>query len=148
MQGVRSFIIIAAATGTLAIGTATVARADQGDELTYVTFSAPVEVPGVVLPAGTYTFTLEDSTGTDGGIVQVFDRHRSKLYATFLSIPEQRMKTTDKPEVVLEKGAPGAPEAVEAWFYPDDEVGHKFVYPKAEAQMIAKANQRAGHRAD
>jgi hypothetical protein len=148
---VRSFLTIVAAAGTLVVAAtagASVARADEADQMTYLTFSGPVEVPGVVLPAGTYMFKLQDSTEASRDVVQVFNKSGSKLYSTFLAIPEERMKPSDKPAVILEKAAPGGPEAIKAWFYPDDVVGHEFVYPKAEARLIAQANPRSTHRAD
>jgi hypothetical protein len=47
------------------------ARADTWDKKTVVTFNQAVEVPGKVLPAGTYTFQLLDSP-SDRHIVQIF----------------------------------------------------------------------------
>jgi len=35
-----------------------VTRDDQSNQATELTFSEPVEIPGVVLPAGTYWFTI------------------------------------------------------------------------------------------
>jgi hypothetical protein len=37
------------------------AHADEDNELTKLTFSQPVQVPGRILPAGTYEFVLADS---------------------------------------------------------------------------------------
>jgi hypothetical protein len=34
------------------------AHADEDNELTWLTFSQPVQVPGRILPAGTYEFVL------------------------------------------------------------------------------------------
>ena len=48
-----------------------VAVADEWNQATKMNFSEPVEIPGVVLPAGTYWFVLADSQG-DQQIVQVF----------------------------------------------------------------------------
>jgi len=36
------------------------ATADESDEKTVFTFSGPVEIPGQVLPAGTYVLKLAD----------------------------------------------------------------------------------------
>ena len=57
MNGIR----IAVAAAVVAIGTQ-VAMAEQWNKLTKVTFSRAVEVPGAVLPAGTYAFKLSDSS--------------------------------------------------------------------------------------
>src|ERR1700720_3721429 len=65
------------------------ASADQSDKKTVFTFSAPVEIPGKVLPAGTYVFKLLDST-SNRDIVEIFDKDEKKLYATLLAIPDYR----------------------------------------------------------
>jgi len=51
------------------------ATADEWDQKTVFTFSGPVEIPGQVLPAGTYVFKLADSP-SDRNIVQVFQQGR------------------------------------------------------------------------
>ena len=71
------------------------AKADEFDELTVLTFSAPVEIPGhAVLPAGTYVFKLLPILG-DRNIVQIFNREQTKVYATVFTIPAQRLQPTD-----------------------------------------------------
>ena len=55
------------------------AKADDWNRKTVITFSGPVEIPGVhlkgwgVLPAGTYVFKILDSQ-SDRHIVQIFKR--------------------------------------------------------------------------
>jgi hypothetical protein len=115
------------------------AKADAWDQRTIFTFSGPVEIPGQVLNAGTYVFKLADSL-SDRNIVQVFNKNENHLYGTFLTIPDYRLRPTGKTIVTFEERAAGAPEAVRAWFYPGDNYGHEFVYPKAKAVELAKAN--------
>ncbi len=102
-----------------------------------MTFSAPVEIPGKVLPAGTYVFKLLDSTA-NRNIVQIFDKDETKLYATILAIPDYRMTPSDKPIIQFEERASGAPPALKAWFYPGDTFGEQFVYPHERAVQLAK----------
>jgi hypothetical protein len=116
------------------------AKADEYNQKTIFTFSGPVEIPGQVLSAGTYVFKLADSQ-SDRDIVQVFNKDENHLYGTFLTIPDYRLKTPGKPILTFEERAAGAPEAVRAWFYPGDNYGHEFVYPKAKAVELAKANK-------
>jgi hypothetical protein len=115
------------------------AKADEWDQKTVFTFSGPVEIPGRVLPAGTYVFKLMDSE-SDRNIVQVFSKNEKQFFGTFLAIPDYRLKPTGKSVITFEERASGAPEAVKAWFYPGDEFGHDFVYPKVKAVALAKAN--------
>jgi hypothetical protein len=114
-------------------------RADAWDQKTVFTFSAPVEVPGQLLPAGTYVFKLADSS-SDRNIVQVFNKDENHLYGTFLAIPDYRIQPAGKTIITFEERPAGSPEAVKAWFYPGENFGHDFVYPKPKATALAKAN--------
>ena len=116
------------------------ASAQPWNKKTTVTFSAPVEIPGVdaqVLPAGTYVFRLLDSL-SDRNIVQIFNKDESHVYATILAIPNYRLKATDKTVMTFAERAAGDPQAIRAWFYPGDNWGQEFVYPKRKAVELAK----------
>ncbi|HYZ73279.1 MAG TPA: hypothetical protein VE641_09395 [Chthoniobacterales bacterium] len=115
------------------------AKADESDQKTIFTFSGPVEIPGQVLPAGTYVFKLADSE-SDRDIVQVFNQNETHLYGTFLTVADERLRPAGKPITTFEETASGSPEALRAWFYPGDDYGHEFVYPKPMAAKLAKAN--------
>lgn len=117
-------------------------RADQWNKKTFLTFSGPVQVPGVTLPAGTYTFKLADLTG-NRHVVQIFDKDEKKIYTTLLAIPDQRLEPSDKPVVLFSERAAGMPQAIKAWFYPGDTIGNEFVYPKTQAIAIAKATHES-----
>ncbi len=115
-------------------------RADEWDKLTIVSFSQPVEIPGVgaqVLPAGTYVFKLLDSL-SNRHIVQIFNREQTHVFATILAIPNYRLKSTDKTVITFRERAVGSPEAIRAWFYPGNNWGQEFVWPKARAIELAK----------
>jgi hypothetical protein len=117
------------------------AKADAWDQKTVFTFSGPVEIPGQVLLPGTYVFKLMDSQ-SDRSIVQVFNKNENHLYGTFLTIPDYRLRPAGKPIVSFEERATGSPQAVKAWFYPGENYGHDFVYPKVKAVQLAKANNQ------
>jgi hypothetical protein len=120
------------------------AKADEWNRKTTLTFSGPVEIPGVhlkgwaVLPAGTYVFKILDSQ-SDRHIVQIFSQDEKTCYATILAIPNYRLKATDKTVVTFRERPAGEPEALRAWFYPGRNWGEEFVYPKARAAELAKA---------
>jgi hypothetical protein len=116
------------------------AKADEWNRKTTVTFSAPVEVPGVgaqTLPAGTYVFKILDSL-SDRHIVQIFNVAGDHVYTTILAIPNYRLRATDKTVMTFKERAEGQPEAIRAWFYPGREWGEEFVYPKSRAVELAK----------
>jgi len=115
------------------------ATADEWDQKTVFTFSGPVEIPGQVLSAWTYVFKLADSQ-SDRNIVQVFSEDEKHLYGTFLTISDLRLRPAGKTIITFEETAAGSPEAVKAWFYPGEDYGHQFVYPKPKALELAKAN--------
>ena len=121
----------------LAACLAPAAHADEWTKLTYFTFSAPVEMPGMVLPAGSYKFELADPDSTRR-VVRISDKEGGKIHGTFLSIPDQKLEPSDKPIVMFREAPAGAPEAVKAWFYPGETTGYEFVYPHDQALKIAK----------
>ncbi len=116
----------------------TAAIAGEWDKMTTVTFSQPVELPGVVLPAGTYVFVLADSP-TSRHVVRVFNKEQNHLFGTFLALPNVRLMPTSDTVLRFHERPRNAPEALRAWFYPGDSWGHEFVYPKAKAAELAKA---------
>jgi hypothetical protein len=116
------------------------AQADTWNKKTIVTFSQAVEVPGKILPAGTYTFKLLDSL-SDRHIVQIFNADGSQIIATILAINNYRLQPTG--DTVMKFGErPGdSPEALRAWFYPGDNFGQEFVYPKVRAIQLAQTTK-------
>jgi hypothetical protein len=115
------------------------ARADEYDQASKLTFNQSVQIPGHVLPAGTYWFVLANINSRD--IVQVFSSNRSTLYATILTIDADRPETTDKTAITFaERGM--QPETIVVWFYPGSSYGHQFLYSKPEEQELAQAKQR------
>jgi len=114
--------------------------ADEYNKKTTVSFSLPVEIPGVgaqVLPAGKYVFKLLDSQ-SDRHIVQILNERGNRVYATILAIPNYRLKSTDKTVITFRERPAGEPEAIRAWFYPGRRWGEEFVYPKKRAVELAK----------
>ena len=128
---------IAFALALVGIAMVTPASAQTNlNQRTVLTFSQPIEVPGKVLPAGTYTFELHESQ-MNRHIVQVYDADGKKLITTFLAIPNRRLETTTDTVVRFAEVAPGQPQAMRAWFYPGQTVGQEMVYSKKRAQELA-----------
>jgi hypothetical protein len=104
---------------------------------TKVTFSQQIEIPGQFLPAGTYTMELLDSN-PNRHIVRFFNADRTKVVATVLAIPNIRLQTTGKTVLMFAERPINSPEALKAWFYPGDNFGQEFVYPKLRAVTLAQ----------
>lgn len=133
----KFLMIVPSALALVLVGVlAAPAQADQCDKLTYMTFSAPVSLPGVTLPAGTYRFTHPDCSAR---ILRVSSQDGLEVYGTFFTIPEERMMPTSDPEVVFAEMPAGSPEVVKAWFYPGETTGDELMYPTNEAARVAEA---------
>jgi Protein of unknown function (DUF2911) len=117
-----------------------VAHADQNNQETTVTFSQPVQIPGRVLPAGTYVFVLPYE-GNDHFQVRVFNADHSKLIATLFTVDTERSKPADNTVFGFAERGSAQPEAIVTWFYPGETTGHEFLYPKQEEKELASAKQ-------
>ena len=116
-------------------------RADEWDKTTKVTFSDPVQVPGKVLQAGTYVFRLLDDQG-NRHIVQIYNGDHTSLITTIMAIPNERLQPTDKTVLLYDERPADQPMALAAWFYPGDNTGQEFVYPKSQAEELSRLNRR------
>jgi len=110
----------------------TKAKADEWNKETKVTLSAPMEIPGRVLPAGTYVFELADSQ-SDRNIVQVFNDDKTQIIATVEAIPAFRLEPSDTTIITRSVEQPaGSPEVLSRWFFAGDQDGVAFVYPNEQ----------------
>jgi len=127
-------MLIAITAATLCVSVP--ARADESDKLTYLTFSKPVQLPGVTLPAGRYRFQLAD-VEESRRVIKVQTEDGKKQLAMLLTVQNQLRDIPKDPVVLFHETAQGQPEAVRSWNYPGERIGYEFIYPKAEAMIIA-----------
>ncbi len=120
----------------LAFGMAPSARADEWNKKTIMTVNETIQVPNKVLPPGTYVFKLLNSP-SDRHIVQIFNADETELQTTILAIPNYRLEPTGDTVFAFWEMPPGQPPALRAWFYPGDNFGQEFAYPKTKAVAIA-----------
>jgi hypothetical protein len=122
----------------------TPAMADEWNKKTELEFSGPVEVPGKVLNAGKYVFQLLDSQDRD--VVQIFSvdpEGNQRLVTTIMAVPDYLMNAPDKPIIQFEERRGDSPEAIHSWFYPGDNYGWEFVYPKSERLETSSGSSAA-----
>ncbi len=119
-----------------------VARAAEYDQATKLTFNQSVQIPGRVLPAGTYWFVLADTSIGNRNIIQIFNSDRSTLYATVNTITADRAQLSDRTAITFAERQSTQPSAIVTWFYPGRQSGHEFVYPKAEQQELAQGKHQ------
>ena len=139
MQRRSSVIAVVLGIGLLAGLSARPAQASDLDRLMYVTFSGPVEIPGVALPAGTYIIELANPE-SGSRLVRVSSPDRKTVYATFFALPHGRFAPDDTIVTFRDRPA-GSPVAIKTWFYPGETTGFEFVYPKEHAMAIASATR-------
>jgi hypothetical protein len=101
-------------------------QADESDMKTIMTVNEPIQVPGKVLPAGTYVLKLVNPN--DRTLVAIYNTDEMHLITMVQGIPDYRATTPDKAILQLQDEAEG-PQALKAWFYPGYNSGVEFVYP-------------------
>ncbi len=132
----RSLTLLTTAAG-LAIALSFVAfraEADQWDKKTILTVNQPIQVRDTYLQPGTYVFKLMDSS-SNRHIVQIFNSDQSRIIDTILAIPNYRLQPTGNSRFVFWETPPGTAKALRAWFYPGDNTGQEFTYPKHLRQL-------------
>lgn len=112
------------------------AGATAWDKQTKVTFSEPVEVPGAILPAGTYEFILA-APNQNRSVVQIWNEDHTKLYTTFIAINNYRLTPSEKTVITFSERPREKPVAIHEWFYPGENFGKEFVYPEDRAFELA-----------
>jgi len=138
-MGRISSTLTAVCAATLLTATVAPAQSTPADRKTIVTFSGPVTLPGTTVPAGSYVFKLADSP-VDRHIVMVFDKDESKLITTLLAVPAERPEAHGDAVVSFKETPSDRPPAVHYWYYAGEKSGNEFIYPRAQAMMIAKAS--------
>ena len=102
----------------------------------FLTFSSPVEVPGVGLKPGAYLFRFVAPS-----VMQVLSEDRSMVYAMFFVTPTWRSEVTSDYAVTFRRTLHDAPARIATLFTPDASTGYELAYPTieiaAEAESIA-----------
>jgi hypothetical protein len=89
----------------------------------------PIQIKETFLPPGSYTLKLLNSN-SDRHIVQIYNRDQSHIIDTVLAVPNYRLQPTGKSQFLFWETPPGKAKALRAWFYPGDNFGQEFPYPK------------------
>jgi len=126
----------------VALMSAAMASADVSNKKTILTINEPLMVPGKLLEPGEYVLKLADSQ-SNRHIVQVFNKDESEVLTTILAIPNYRLQPTGDTRFGYWEMPAGTPKALRSWFYPGDNFGQEFAYPKEKAIEIARATKES-----
>jgi hypothetical protein len=93
-----------------------------------LTFSRAVSLPGVVLPAGTYSFdVMESSSSLD--VIAVRNAEGTKLFYLGLTSPIERPRNLPRNVAITFGEAPAnEPPPITTWYELGSLTGHKFLY--------------------
>ena len=117
------------------------ASAQTADKRTYFTFSGPVDMPGVALPAGRYVFRLANPD-TSRNVIQVASADGKRVFGMFHAYPADRSTASNDAEVRFLEASAGQPPAIKTWWYPGERTGYEFVYPKQQARRLAQRTRQ------
>jgi len=112
-------------------------RASDLNKKTIATFTAPVKISGIVLPAGTYVF--KTFSPEDRNLVVLTNREETHVIATLEAVRIEAPVLPEKARVELSEGTANSPEAVSAWFYPADSAGWAFPEPNADRNVATRS---------
>jgi hypothetical protein len=114
--------------------------ADSWDKKTVLTVDGPILIPGKTLQPGKYVIKLVNSL-SDRHIIRIMNEREDEVITTVLAIPNWRLQPTGKTQFLFWETPAGNPPALRAWFFPGDNFGQEFAYPKGLAAKIAAEAQ-------
>lgn len=135
MKRVTSIATACVAAVILMLGAGVGAQDFNIHEKTFLTFSDAVELPGMTLPAGTYTFKLADTPSRN--VVQVLSEDEKETHGQFLFIQAERPQVTGETVITFRETREGNTPAIQYWYYPGERIGKEFIYSKDQAMQIS-----------
>jgi len=130
-------LTVLAAVAVMTLGIGSPARAQTEDYRTYFTFSGPVQLPGVTLPAGRYLFRLADPT-TGRKVISVLSADGKTSLAMLHTIPNRMAVAPRDPQIRFMETPANQPSPIKTWWYPAKAIGYEFIYPREQALQLAK----------
>jgi hypothetical protein len=89
-----------------------------------LTFNRPVALPGVVLPAGTYSFNVAEN-----GLDVVVVRNSTKVfYMGFTTLVRRPAGISPNTRVTIGEAPANQAPPITRWYEIDDTIGHEFRY--------------------
>ncbi|MGO4880447.1 MAG: LPXTG cell wall anchor domain-containing protein [Bryobacteraceae bacterium] len=106
-----------------------------------MTVNQPVQITDTVLQPGQYVLRLLDSQ-SNRDVVQIFNRNQTHIIDTIIAVPTMRLQPTGRSVFTFWETPPGTNRAMRDWYYPGDNYGAEFPYPK-HLQQVAMVTTTA-----
>jgi hypothetical protein len=121
--------LVLTACGAVVLGLVMTAsgHALTASRTTALSFSGPVSLPGMTLPAGTYVFgrALPDNVH----LVRISSADQRTVYlTTFTQLIDRPASLPANRHVMLGEAAAGHAPPIKAWFPIGERQGHEFIY--------------------
>jgi len=118
---------VACATAFLALIVAASAHAWAFGHENRFTFSRPVALPGVVLPAGEYSFDVASPSALDVVVVRN-PRSGKVLYMGFTNTVQRPKSLSTATPIAFGEAPASEPRPIETWYEIGQSMGHQFLY--------------------
>jgi hypothetical protein len=124
----------------VAMWIATTPQVQAQDDLPLrITFSQAVQIPGRILPAGTYIFQRRmEGFAADENLIQISNSDGTRIITFVQTLPATRKNVSEPTEFTFARSPEGQPPALVAWSFPGSLGGHQLLYPKRTEQQVEK----------
>ena len=122
----RAMAVVSGLSMVLALS-AVSGHAATARQTNYLTFSGPVRLPGVTLPAGTYVFERADVATPR--VVRVTSRDGHQVYFMGFTMLVDRPAGTTR-LVSLGEAQTGTAPPILAWYPQNESTGHQFIWSR------------------
>jgi outer membrane biosynthesis protein TonB len=130
----RTMLTVLCGLGLVASLATSPARADEWNKKTILTVNDTIQVIDTVLQPGQYVLKLLDSA-SERHVVQIFNSDQTHIINTVIAINTERLQPTGHSAFTFWETPPGNVRALRTWYYPGDNYGQMFLYPKHLQQV-------------
>jgi len=123
----RKLVLAACIVGLVATVMTVSGRAYSERITNRLTFSRTVALPGVVLPAGTYTFESAPA-GTRPDLVRVVDANEKIMFLGFTRLGRRPFNMPENRVITLGEVPAGQPAPIKAWYPAGTSESHEFLW--------------------
>lgn len=136
--------------GVILIAVAPRVQAQDESRSMEITFSQSVQIPGRILPPGTYIFQRRMvGVGANENMIQILNAADSRVIAFIQTIPATRKNISGDIELTFATNLEGQPPALVSCSLPGSLGGHEFLYTRRierrvekEQHVVVAANSR------